>query len=63
MGCCIVNFFICVGGTAGGVDVSTLSASDIMGAGVQLAGHMLKAAAATAAAGAQRTRFPCLSAE
>ncbi len=29
-----------------------LSASDIMGAGVQLAGHMLKAAASTAAAGA-----------
>jgi len=48
----VVNFFISIGGTAGGVDVSTLSASDIMGAGVQLAGHMLKAAASTAAAGA-----------
>ncbi len=47
----IVNFFINLGGTAGGVNVSTLSASDIMGAGVQLAGHMLKAAASTAASG------------
>ncbi len=48
----IVNFFINLGGTAGGVNVSTLSASDIMGAGVQLAGHMLKAAASTAASAA-----------
>ncbi len=48
----IVNFFINLGGTAGGVNVSTLSASDIMGAGVQLAGHMLKAAASTAASSA-----------
>lgn len=47
----VVNFFIGLGGTAGGVDVSTLSASDIMGAGVQLAGHMLKAAASSAASG------------
>jgi type IV secretion system protein TrbL len=48
----IVNFFINLGGTAGGMSVSSLSASDIMGAGVQLAGHMLKSAASTAAAGA-----------
>ena len=45
----IVNFFIGLGSTAGGRPVSGLSASGIMGNGVELAGQMLSGAASAAA--------------
>ena len=45
----IVNFFISLGSTAGGRSVSDLSASQIMGNGVELAGKMLSGAASAAA--------------
>src|SRR5579883_381528 len=48
----IVNFFVNLGGSAGGVSVSSLSASGIMGAGIQLAGHMLHSAASASQTGA-----------
>ncbi|MFT4114452.1 P-type conjugative transfer protein TrbL [Silvibacterium sp.] len=44
----IVNFFINAGSTAGGRPVSGLSASGIMGDGVELAGRMLHGAASVA---------------
>jgi len=45
----IVNFFIGLGSTAGGRSVTSLSASGIMGNGVELAGQMLGGAASAAA--------------
>lgn len=44
----VVNFFITLGSTAGGRSVSQLSASQIMGNGVELAGKMLAGAASAA---------------
>ncbi len=44
----IVNFFINLGSTAGGRSVAQLSASQIMGNGVELAGKMLAGAASAA---------------
>jgi len=46
----IVNFFISVGAIAGGRPATSLSASAIMGNGVELAGAMLAGAAGTAGA-------------
>ena len=37
----IVNFFISAGGTAGGVNISSMNASNIMGTGLKIAGDML----------------------
>jgi type IV secretion system protein TrbL len=37
----IVNFFISAGGTAGGVNISNMNASNIMGLGLKIAGNML----------------------
>jgi type IV secretion system protein TrbL len=45
----IVNFFIGLGSSAGGRPVAELSASGIMGGGVELAGRMLHGAASVAA--------------
>lgn len=49
----IVNFFIGLGGTAGGISPSNLSASGIMGSGIQIAGRMLAKAVSAGGTGIQ----------